>query len=149
MQPSQAEWIQPEEVSVLLIEDSAPEAAAITKAMMHGESLYDFKITTKETLANAMHFLGTETVEVVLLDLNLPDAKKLKAIDTVHAQFPELPIVVISGTSNIEMVHQALHRGAQEFLIKGECSGVIIRQSIYQAIVRKQIERAYQRGDKL
>jgi response regulator of citrate/malate metabolism len=149
MQFTQARWAQPEEISVLLIEDSPTDAAAIAKAMVYGESLYDFKITAKDTLAEGMDFLDTGEVDVVLMDLNLPDAKKLKAIDTVHDKFSELPIVVISGTSDMDMVHQALHRGAQEFLLKGECSGVVIRQSLYQAIVRKQIEQAYMRGDKL
>ena len=135
--------------SVLLIEDSPTDATAITRAMIYGESLYNFKITRKDSLAEGLQFLNTAGADVILLDLNLPDAKELKAIDDVHGMFPHLPIVVISGYSDMDIVHQALHRGAQEFLAKGECSGVTIRQSICQAIVRKQIELSYQRGDKL
>jgi len=141
--------IEPEEISVLLIEDSETDATAVSKAIMFGESLYDFRITTKDSLAGGMEYLLSATADVVLLDLNLPDAKKMKALDLVHSRFSDLPIVVISGTSDKEMVRESLHRGAQEFLIKGECSGVVIRQSLYQAIVRKQVEKAYLRGEKL
>lgn len=144
-----AELTKPQDINVLLVEDSTGDAAAITKAMVYGESMYNFNITRKTTLAEGLGFLDTNGVDVVLLDLNLPDAKELKAIDDVHGMFPDLPLVVISGHSDMDIVHQALHRGAQEFLVKGECSGVTIRHSIYQAIARKKIEQSYQRGDKL
>jgi DNA-binding NarL/FixJ family response regulator len=142
--------VDPEDITVLLIEDSRTDAAAITKAMIHGESFYNFNITRKESLEEGLDLLRSGiAVDAVLLDLNLPDAKGTKAINDVHDAFPELPIVVLSGYSDMDIIHQALHGGAQEFLIKGECSGATIRQSIYQAMVRKQIEQSYQRGDKL
>jgi len=144
-----AELAKPQDISVLLIEDSSGDATAITKAMIYGESLYNFNITRKDCLAEGLGFLDSAQVDVLLLDLNLPDAKQLKAIDEVHGLFPDLPIVVISGYSDMDIVHRALHSGAQEFLVKGECSGVAIRQSIYQAIARKKIEQSYKRGDKL
>ena len=144
-----AKIMQPEDIKVLLIEDSPGDATAITKAMIYGESLYNFHITRKESLTEGLEFLGSSKADVILLDLNLPDAKERKTIDQVHALFPDLPIVVISGYTDMDIVHHALKSGAQEFLIKGECSGAAIRQSIYQAIVRKRIEKSYQRGDKL
>jgi len=140
---------EPEDLSILLIEDSPGDATAITKAMVHGESLYSFHITHKESLGDGMIALGMQKVDAILLDLNLPDAKEMDAIDEVHSMYPHLPIVVISGYSDMDIVHRALRSGAQDFLVKGECSGVVIRQSIYQAMARKQIEQAYQRGDKL
>ena len=84
-----------------------------------------------------------------MLDLGLPDAVSLTALDAVHGRFPYMPIVIISGYSDMEQVHRALRQGAQEFLIKGECSGAVIRQSIYQAIARKKIAIEYERGSKL
>jgi DNA-binding NarL/FixJ family response regulator len=144
-----AEMVKPQDIVVLLVEDSSGDAAAITKAMVYGSPFYNFKITRKATLEAGIEFLQGTKVDVVLLDLDLPDAKELIAVEHMHNLFPDLPIVIISGYSDINMVHDALHSGAQEFLIKGECSGVTIRQSIYQAIARKQIEVSYQRGDKL
>lgn len=144
-----AEMVKPQDISVLLVEDSSGDATAITKAMVYGSPFYNFRITRKATLEAALEYLETMKADVILLDLDLPDAKELKAVEDVHRQFPDLPIVIISGYSDINMVHEALHTGAQEFLIKGECSGVTIRQSIYQAIARKQIEVSYRRGDRL
>lgn len=144
-----ARLIQPEDIHVLLIEDAAGDAAAVTRAMIYGESLYNFIITQKETLADGLEYLRSATADIVMLDLNLPDAKEHSAVEKLHAAFPDLPIVVISGYSDMVVVSKALRGGAQEFLIKGECSGAAIRQSIYQAMVRKQIEMSYKRGERL
>lgn len=144
-----AQLSPPEDIDVLLIEDSLGDATAITRAMIYGESLYNFNITQKESLAEGLEFLKGAKIDVVMLDLNLPDAKDLSAVEKLHAQLPNVPIVVISGYSDMNIVHKAISSGAQEFLIKGECSGATIRQSIYQSIVRKQIELSYQRGERL
>jgi len=149
MQLATKELLEIQEIMILLIEDSPGDAAAITKALIYGETLYSFKTHRERSLGEALAYIGDHKVDVVLLDLGLPDAMDLIALKEVHQQFPDLPIVIISGHSDINMVHEALRNGAQEFLIKGECSGVVIRQSVYQAIARKKIELSYKRGDKL
>ncbi len=143
-----AESAAAEQVTVLLIEDSMEDGAIITRALIEGELFYSFKIIREYTLKQGLEFLRNNAVGIVLLDLGLPDARGLKAITEIHAAFPDVPIVVISGHATPEKVHLALLGGAQEFLIKGE-SESIIRQSIYQAIARKKIELAYQKGERL
>jgi DNA-binding NarL/FixJ family response regulator len=143
-----AEPVKVETLTVLLIEDSMEDGAAITKACVEGETFYDFKIVRKYTLEGGLDYLMSFQVDAVLLDLGLPDARELKAVNRIHGLFPDLPIVIISGYSNIEMIQQALRSGAQEFLIKGESSAAAIRQSMYQAIARKKIERDYPKGEK-
>jgi phosphoserine phosphatase RsbU/P len=149
MQLASREWMEIQEISVLLIEDAAGDAAAIIKALCFGETLYSFKVHRKSSLEDGLNYLKDNKVDAVLLDLDLPDANALMALNRVHSLFPSVPIVIISGYSDMSRVHAALHQGAQEFLVKGECCGATIRQSIYQAITRKRIELSYQRGDKI
>lgn len=149
MQTARSVLMDVQELTVLLIEDSTGDAVAIMKALCYGDPMYNFKVQRKPSLSEGLDFLGKNSVDAVLLDLGLPDARALAALHKVHEKFPDVPIVIVSGYSDMERVHAALHSGAQEFLIKGECSGVIIRQSIYQAISRKKIELSYQRGDRL
>lgn len=136
-------------LAVLLIEDSMEDGVSIIKACMEETSHYDFHIIRKYTLEGGIDYIKQHPVDIVLLDLGLPDARELKAVKTIHATFPKLPIVIISGYSNVDMVKEALENGAQEFLIKGESSGAVIRQSMYQALARKRIELARQKGGKL
>ncbi len=141
--------VEPIDITVLLIEDSLEDGVIITKAFFESETFYDFKIIRKYTLEGGLNFLKSAKVDIVLLDLGLPDARELKSVDEIHKQYPELPIVIISGYSDVDMIHTALKSGAQEFLIKGESNAQVIRQSMYQAIARKKIELAYQRGEKI
>lgn len=141
---------QSQEIVVLMIEDSSGDAVAITKALVvHDDLFYNFRVTRMKTLAKGKDFLQNNTVDVVLLDLGLPDARDIEAVTEIHALCPDTPIVVISGYSNIDMIQRVIRSGAQEFLIKGECSNGAIRQGIYQAIARKQIEQAYIKGERL
>jgi DNA-binding NarL/FixJ family response regulator len=143
------QWAEIQEIAILLIEDFPGDAAAITKALLYGETLYSFTIQHRNKLSEGLDYLSAHPVDAVLLDLGLPDAMNLTGLTALHARFPEIPVVIVSGRSDINTVHAALKSGAQEFLIKGECSGAVIRQSIYQAIARKKIELSYQRGEKL
>ena len=133
----------------MLIEASLDDAKEIMQAMTYGEPLYNFKIVQKDSLTEGINFLKTAKVDVILLDLNMPDAKEHEAIEVIHGLFPELPIVVMSNTSNIETAHQAFKSGAQECLNKEECNSTTLRQSIYQALYRKKVDLSYQRGEKL
>ena len=149
MQSAKLNLEQADEINVLLIEDVLGDAKAITRALLSGDTMYSFQIERRPSLAEGLDFLAQHPVDAVLLDLGLPDAKALTALIKIHESFPHMPIVIISGVSDITKVRLALQQGAQEFLIKGECSGATIRQSIYQAIARKKIELSYERGDKL
>jgi len=144
-----SEALADENITVLLIEDSMEDGVAITKALIEGETFYSFKIIRKYTLEGGMDFLKATAVDAVLLDLGLPDARDLKSVMEIHKRYPHVPIVVVSGYSDMNVIHRALESGAQEFLIKGEMSGPVIRQSMYQAIARKKIELAYQKGERL
>ncbi len=142
MQPNikRKERTEQSDINVLLIEDSLEDGVAITKVLFESEMYYYFKVIRKYTLAGGLDLLKTERFDVVLLDLGLPDARGLKAVKEINKSYPELPIVIISGYSDIDMIQDALQSGAQEFLVKGESSTAVIRQSIYQAIARKKIK---------
>ncbi|MDE3059436.1 MAG: response regulator, partial [Pseudomonadota bacterium] len=101
------------EISILLIEDAAGDAAAIIRALVFGETEYSFKVHRRSSLAEGLEFITHNKVDVILLDLGLPDAYNLTALTKVHAAAPELPVVVISGHSNLDTVHEALRQGAQ------------------------------------
>ncbi len=143
------EQIEPADINVLLIEDSLEDGVAITKVLFENEMFYYFRVIRKYTLEGGLELLKNDNFDVVLLDLGLPDARELKAVKEIHRLYPDVPIVILSGYSNITLIQEALQSGAQEFLVKGESSAAVIRQSIYQAIARKKIETSYQKGEKI
>jgi DNA-binding response OmpR family regulator len=58
-------------------------------------------------------------VDIVLLDLSLPDSKGLDTLSRVHMHSKELPVIVLSGFDDEELAMQAVRDGAQDYMAKG------------------------------
>lgn len=127
-------------LSVLLVEDQAADAR-ITQKMLEQDAPTEspLHITRAARLLEALEILEEKPVDVVVLDLSLPDGKGPDSILKINQLAPNLPIVVLSGMVDEVNMLRSLEYGAQEFLIKGECSGVMIRQAMYNAIFRKSL----------
>jgi diguanylate cyclase (GGDEF)-like protein/PAS domain S-box-containing protein len=83
-----------------------------------------------------------EHVDVVLLDLSLPDSFGLATLARVKEARPLVPVVVLTGTNDEVLALDALRRGAQDYLVKGGGDGELVRRAIRYAIERSRIEVA-------
>lgn len=133
-------------ITVLMVEDMPSEQRSIMQAFFNKGLVSDLRLMTASNLADGMKILEKEKIDVLLLDLDLPDSKDLKSVSTMHRAYPDIPIVVLSGHSEDGIIMEALLIGAQEFLVKGECSGVMIQHTIRQAVARHQINKARQQN---
>ena len=77
----------------------------------------------------------------MLLDLSLPDARRLEALMQLRAAAPEVPIVILSGLQDELLAIKAVQEGAQDYLIKGRVDSDQLGRAISYAIERKQGER--------
>jgi two-component system, sensor histidine kinase and response regulator len=89
--------------------------------------------TGRETLAQG-------GIDVVLLDLSLPDSRGLETYHLMHAEFPDLPVVILSGLDDEATAVQAVHEGAADYLFKGEVGGNLLIRAVRYAIERKRID---------
>jgi diguanylate cyclase (GGDEF)-like protein len=85
--------------------------------------------------------LGEARFDAVLLDLNLPDAAGLDSVGHLNAVAPEVPIIVLTGTSDQELAVSAVQAGAQDFLVKGKTDAELLARSIRYALQRKSYEK--------
>ncbi|SFR32355.1 bacterio-opsin activator domain-containing protein [Halogeometricum limi] len=92
-------------------------------------------------LADGLDRLDDTPIDVVLLDLNLPDSEGLETLRTVRERTSATPIVVITGLSDRKTGMDALEQGAEEYLAKGEVNPDLLVRSLYHAIERKAHER--------
>src|SRR5205085_8168600 len=102
-----------------------------------GNDLFD--IEHKESLADGLKRLEQGGIGVVLCDLSLPDSHGLSTFGQLHSRAPHVPIIVLSGLNDTTMAVQAVHEGAQDFLVKGEVDGQLLVRAMRYAIERKRM----------
>jgi signal transduction histidine kinase len=129
---------------LLLVEDQ-PDFAALVSAMLRRAD-QPWAITHSQRVGEALDHLAGGGIEAVLLDLRLPDATGFEAVDRVVRAFPDVPIVVMTSYDRT-MAAEALQRGAQDYIIKGELNPDLLSRSLSYAVSRKRAELALRRSD--
>jgi signal transduction histidine kinase/CheY-like chemotaxis protein len=125
---------------ILLIEDN-PGDARLIRELLADASVLDHQVTWAETLAGGLTSLSEGNVDVILLDLSLPDSHGLETFTAVRDNAPALPIVVLSGSIDDEIALAAVQAGAQDYLVKGKVEGYLLGRSLSYAIERNRNEQ--------
>ncbi|MBI2926722.1 MAG: PAS domain S-box protein [Verrucomicrobia bacterium] len=128
-------------IKVLLVEDDASYSALVQEAMA-ALAFARFEVTCAERLADALQRLRGGSFDVVLLDLLLPDSQGLHAFSQVHALAPGLPVVILTGVEDETLALEAVRRGAQEYLVKGQVDARMLARITRYAIERSRVERS-------
>ena len=126
-------------VQLLLVEDNPGDARLLRELLEEAEP-DAFAVTWVDRLADARVELERETPDAILLDLSLPDGSGLETIRAVQAVAPAVPILILTGLIDQEIALQAVHEGAQDYLIKGEVDGALIARAVRYAMGRKLLE---------
>ncbi len=119
--------------SLVLVEDDAGDALLVTE--MLSDVAPDVRLSPFTTLQAALDD-WPEDADCVLLDLGLPDAVGLTALEKLRAQVPDVPVVVLTGRIDDAIGPEALAAGAQDFLVKGQVDGPGLERSLRYAIER-------------
>ena len=86
-----------------------------------------------------MKRLSEVKFDALLLDLGLPDSNGMETLVKVISQYPELPVIVLTGLADEQAGVRAVHQGAQDYLTKGEINSDLLIRSIRYAIERKRL----------
>jgi PAS domain S-box-containing protein len=127
--------------TVLLVEDNPADARTL-REMLNQEGSRETELTHVRCMSAAETHLAQHAVEIILLDLGLPDAQGLEAVRRVHAAAPRVPLVVLTGLEDEAVTEAALQEGAQGCLIKGEIDAPGLLRALRHAIDRKFMEEA-------
>jgi diguanylate cyclase (GGDEF)-like protein len=124
---------------VLLIEDN-PGDVCLLRQMLNEKTSFNAELVHVTYMREAEAVLAAGVVDIILLDLGLPDAQGLEAIRRAHAAAPGIPLVVLTGLDDESVAVQALQQGAQDYLIKGQIDTRGLLRALRYAIERKKIE---------
>ena len=129
------------QIKVLLIEDD-PGDAHLIRWMMSKVDGPTFSMEHADRLSTGLERLAAGDIDVVLLDLGLPDSSGLDTFIKVHAQVPEVPIIILTGLEDATLAIKAVQGGAQDYLSKNKLDSELLVRAIHYAIERKKTEEA-------
>jgi len=135
-------------ITVLLIEDS-PANARLIEIMLSQVPGTDFTIERAGRLDDGIGRLARSGIDVVLLDLGLPDSQGLGTFARLHGRAPGMPVVVLTGLEDTEVGLSAVRSGAQDYLVKGQATGELLARTIRYAIERHRFEEVRKKEDAL
>ena len=131
--------MKPKPISVLIIEDN-PGDVALIRTML-GQRGAVVELLSASRLADGLARLDANDVDLVLVDLSLPDSDGLDTLTRVQEHAPALPVVVLTGTDDEAIGIEAVQRGAQDYLVKGQTPAALLTRAIRHAIERKQAQQ--------
>src|SRR3984885_11116798 len=129
-------------IKILLLVEDNPGDARLLREMFSGKGAHNTELTHVECMSEAEKHLANRVVDIILLDLGLPDAQGLEAVRRAHAAAPSVPLVVLTGLDDDSLAGRALQEGAQDYLIKGQIETRGLLRALRYAVERKIIEEA-------
>jgi signal transduction histidine kinase len=128
---------------ILVVEDNPDDVLFVRRALRRS----DDAILHAETVADAMVICAKESPDAVLLDLGLPDSHGLTGLRRLHAGYPRLPIVVLTGLDDECMGTQAILAGAQDWFCKGDLDEKTLPRVITYACQRQEMLHRLHRSE--
>jgi PleD family two-component response regulator len=135
-------------ITVLLIE-SDQSYARLIKEIISGISEKRgniFELKQAESMEKGIAVLQEDTIDVVLLELQLPDSEGLFTFLKVHHAEPDVPVVVLSSLEDDETAVLAVKEGAQDYLYKKVVTPGVLVRSVRHAVERKRAREQYKRS---
>lgn len=133
-------------IKVLLVEDNLGDARII-KELLSEANMASFQVEVAKKLSDGIHVLSARRFDVVLLDLSLPDSTGLNTLVKVHKKAQKVAIMVLTGLSDEALAVEAVRKGAQDYLVKGQIDGNLLYRAILYAIERKRVEDALRESE--
>ena len=130
---------------ILAIEED-PLSAGLLKGWLLREKAYNFQLVWRSSLKQGLAVLEDGAIDLIILDLSLPDSTKDQTLNKIERLSESLPVIIFSATEDMELAREAVERGAQEFFLKGHIDSTLLCRSIILAIDRHAARQNLQKS---
>ena len=127
-------------LQILLVEDNAGDARLL-REMFSKESPDSFELTHLSRMGDAEAHLAKGGVDIVLLDMGLPDGHGLENLRRARAAAPDVVMIVLTGLEDEVLAAEAIKEGAQDYLIKGQIENRALPRALRHATERQRMQR--------
>jgi len=133
---------------VLLIEDNPGDVDLVRLRLVssNSEREVSYEMSCADRLSTGLLALSQERPAVVLLDLYLPDSSGAETFHNVLKEAPGVPVVVLTGRDDEELVVHAVQHGVQDYLVKGAFDSKQLGRTLRCAIERQALLTALGRN---
>lgn len=135
---TQKKFVQPV-LRLLLVEDDV-DFAGLLKIRLEKETDPPLEITCLPDLEQTLESMKENSWDLILLDLMLPDSQGIQTFIKVRSQARHTPIVIMTGLDNDHLAIDAVRKGAEDYLVKGDTSPKLLLRIIHHAIDRHHIK---------
>src|SRR5271169_6209120 len=124
-------------INVLLIEDNPGDARATRELLKESKAL-SIAMEWRDRLSSGLTRLSEGGVDLVLLDLSLPDSRGFSTFTQLSAKAQDLPVIVLTGMDDEAVALWAVREGAQDYIVKGRTNPRSLVSSIRFAVERNK-----------
>ena len=125
---------------LLLVEDNPGDARLFREMLREGEGA-SFEVEWVPRISEALARLAQNQVDLILLDLHLPDGSGMELIQRLRLRYQGVPIVVLTGAFDEATGIEAMKHGAQDYLLKDSVDRRILLRTIRYAIERHHLQQ--------
>ncbi len=126
--------MQSSAMRLLIVDDDERYADALSELL--SASFPKIQIRCVTTIDEACRRVDSGSVDMVILDLSLPDADGLEALERMHDCITEIPIIVLTSRSDEPLALDALKSGAEDYLFKDSIDQPTLIRSMRYALER-------------
>ncbi|WP_290795102.1 PAS domain S-box protein [Flavihumibacter sp. UBA7668] len=134
------------ELNILMVEDN-PGDQFLLEELLLSSGIKIRELFTTESIRQAQEVLKEHAVDIVLLDLSLPDSFGIKSFTSIRENAGYTPVVILSGVSDMNTALDAITLGAQDYLIKGDFDEKLLSKTILYSIERMNNLQALQESN--
>ena len=126
-------------IDILLVEDNPHDAFLIEELLLESEKV-GFNLQCFNRLFEALSYLQNKKIDLILLDLSLPDSHGMESLSNTLEVAKNIPVIVLTGNKDEILAVDSVKKGAQDYLVKGQLNSIGLVRSIQYAIERKKME---------
>lgn len=124
-------------LTILTVEDN-PSDLFLVEHMLKSSGLEIGKLYSTDRVRQASEMLQAEEINLVLLDLTLPDSFGINSFLHLKSIVEKIPVIILTGLADTSLALEAIKEGAQDYLVKGEFNENLLAKSIQYSLERKR-----------
>ena len=123
----------------ILMVAADPELADVLVGLLEAMRRPEVSVQVVGELTEGLERLSAGGIDLVLLELDLPDSEGLVTFERTFAFSPSVPILVLTETDDDEVALSAVQGGAQDCLLRTELTPGVLRRAIRYAMERHRL----------